>query len=90
MDLEVGRLTTLLEMKGSDSRMSSGAGVDQQFVQDLQRKLVQSQQRENELRMNIVAYQELVQRKEEEVMMLQEQIGRIRSNSMFNNPLGGT
>jgi len=27
-----------------------------QIVNDLQRKLVQSQQRENELRMNIVAY----------------------------------
>ena len=54
MELEVGRLTTILEMKGESQQKASGAS--EQLLNELQKKLVQSQQRENELRMNIVAY----------------------------------
>eukprot|EP00347_Sterkiella_histriomuscorum_P012206 403369487 len=82
MELEVGRLQTIIEMKGESQQKQSGA--TEQLLQEIQKKLVQSQQRENELRMNIVAYQELVQRKDEEVTSLQEQMGRMRNTSIYN------
>lgn len=36
--------------------------------------------------MNIVAYKELVEKKDEEIGLLQEQIGRMRNSSMYTNP----
>jgi hypothetical protein len=42
------------------------------MVQELSRKLVSCQQKENELRMNIVAYKELVERKDEQINSLEE------------------
>lgn len=82
LELEVGRLQTIIEMKGESQQKQST--VNESLLTEVQRKLVQSQQRENELRMNIVAYQELVQRKDEEVASLQEQMTRMRSTSIFN------
>ena len=48
--------------------MTAPGNLDSSF----QKKLIQSQQKENELKMNIYAYQDLVQRKEEEIAILQE------------------
>ena len=35
--------------------------------------------------MNILAYKELVERKDEEIASLQEQIGRMRNSSIYGN-----
>jgi len=59
----------------------------------MQKTLMMGQQRENELKMNIIAYKDLVERKNEEIQMLQEQIGRMRNSSLYNmggpNPRAG-
>jgi hypothetical protein len=36
--------------------------------------------------MNIVAYKELVERKDEQISSLEEQMGRMRSTSMYTTP----
>ena len=82
MELEIGRLNAVLEMKGERER--SRSTQDSQYG-DMQKRLMQSQQKENELKMNILAYKELVERKDEEIQSLQEQIGRMRNSSMYNN-----
>ncbi len=48
------------------------AGGDPTTGIQFQKKLITSQQRENELKMNIYAYQDLVQRKDEELQVLQD------------------
>ena len=52
--------------------MGGGGGVDPTATGQFQKKLITSQQRENELKMNIYAYQDLVQRKDEELQILQD------------------
>jgi len=41
------------------------------------------QKKENELKMTILSYKEEVERKEEEIKNLQEQLGRVRNNSVY-------
>ena len=48
------------------------------------------QEKENELRMNILAYKDLIERKSEEIQTLHEQIGRMRNSSIYNTNRGGT
>eukprot|EP00349_Pseudokeronopsis_sp_Brazil_P007607 CAMPEP_0202967556 /NCGR_PEP_ID=MMETSP1396-20130829/12456_1 /ASSEMBLY_ACC=CAM_ASM_000872 /TAXON_ID= /ORGANISM="Pseudokeronopsis sp., Strain Brazil" /LENGTH=129 /DNA_ID=CAMNT_0049692711 /DNA_START=340 /DNA_END=726 /DNA_ORIENTATION=+ len=74
LELEVGRLNAKLEM----------AGEPKNHAEEAKERVEQMAAKENELRMNILAYKDLVERKNEEIQMLQEQIGRMRNSSIYN------